>query len=130
MGYGIRQTKSEFRIDRKDFAAAVAAIRALPVRKYDWTEPGFEKIGSLVEMLDYWRWHPKLSSDADGSHIVGLQFEGEKYGEDCDVLFATIAPFVQPGSFIHMIGEDGAQWRWVFKDGQCKKVAAKVTFDE
>ena len=53
--------------------------------------------------------------DTDGN-ITELEFIGEKLGNDFE-MFQSIAPYVQDGSYIWMIGEDGSQWRWVFQSG-------------
>ena len=45
-------------------------------------------------------------------------------------MFQSIAPYVQDGSYIWMIGEDGSQWRWVFQSGVCREVNAKVEWRE
>src|SRR5690606_21320852 len=66
--------------------------------------------GDVAYALDAWRWVPEREATGD---IVGLRFRGERLGDD-RVLFEAIAPFVEPGSFIEMVGEDGAIWRWTF----------------
>lgn len=65
--------------------------------------------------------------DDDGS-IISLDFNGDKIAYDEDTIFQAIAPYVGDGSFIEMIGEDGERWRWVFEDGKCKEVRAKLTW--
>ena len=66
--------------------------------------------------------------DLDGS-ITELTFKGEKLSDDLE-MFQSIAPYVQDGSYIWMIGEDGSQWRWVFQSGVCREVNAKVEWPE
>ena len=62
-------------------------------------------------------------------NVTGISFHGDKMGEDYQ-MFQSIAPYVRSGSFIEMIGEDGEQWRWVFKDGKCREIIAKVSWEE
>lgn len=66
--------------------------------------------------------------DTDGN-ITELEFIGEKLGNDFE-MFQSIAPYVQDGSYIWMIGEDGSQWRWVFQSGVCREITAKVKWPD
>lgn len=66
--------------------------------------------------------------DSDGN-ITDVEFIGEKLGNDFTV-FQAIAPYVQDGSYIWMVGEDGSQWRWIFQSGICKEVKAKVEWPD
>ena len=66
--------------------------------------------------------------DQDGN-ITELEFIGEKLGNDFK-MFQSIAAYVQDGSYIWMIGEDGFQWRWVLRAGICKEVKAKVEWPD
>jgi hypothetical protein len=76
------------------------------------------KATSLEEMLGWWRYHAVTGSNGD---ITGVQFEGEKSGEE-KYLWDAIAPFVEPGSYIEMQGEDGVTWRWVFDGKTCQEM--------
>lgn len=62
-------------------------------------------------------------------NITELTFKGDKLGDDFE-MFRSIAPYVQDGSYIWMMGEDGSQWRWVFQSGVCREVNAKVEWPE
>lgn len=66
--------------------------------------------------------------DSDGN-ITELEFIGEKLGNDFKV-FQSIAHYVQDGSYIWMVGEDGSQWRWVFQSGVCREVKPKVEWPD
>lgn len=79
---------------------------------------------TLEEVLDYWGFETTL--DAEGS-IVDIQFVREKLGDELK-MFRAIAPWVRDSSFIEMVGEDGAQWRWVFEGGQCAERYPTVTW--
>lgn len=73
-------------------------------------------------------WAYDFELDETGN-VTGIEFLGEKVGEDY-WMFQSIAPYVKDGSFIEMLGEDGEQWRWVFKDGNCREITAKVSWEE
>lgn len=136
MGYLIDQTDSSFRIRRGLEAECLKAIKALAGKEtihdasgghFAWVNPSdFTSAKNLDEAFDAWRY--QLSRHSEG-YIDGIEFCGEKYGDD-EILFKAIAPYVDSGSFIEFKGEDGAQWRWVFKDNKVKKVRAKVSWDE
>lgn len=66
--------------------------------------------------------------DSDGN-ITELKFIGEKLCNDLE-MFQSIAPYVKDGSYIWMMGEDGSQWRWVFRSGMCREVNARVEWPD
>lgn len=68
--------------------------------------------------------------ELDGlGNIVRIEYLGEKLGDDLE-MFQKIAPYVREGSFLEMRGEDGEQWRWIFRGGKCEEVRAKVSWEE
>jgi len=73
-------------------------------------------------MLSEWRWEALIDDDGN---IIDLTFFGEKYGDDL-IMLNAIAPWVKPGSYIEMSGEDGSMWRWAFDGSQCKEVYPKI----
>lgn len=60
-----------------------------------------------------------------GPSVIGISFMGEGYSDDIK-LFNILAPFVESGSFIEMIGGDGETWRWVFDGTSCQEKHPKV----
>jgi len=72
----------------------------------------------------------KLSmSHKDKEYITGIYFNGEKFDGTEHEMFNSIAPFVEAGSYIEMLGEGGEIWRWVFDGETCEEKAATITFD-
>jgi sugar O-acyltransferase (sialic acid O-acetyltransferase NeuD family) len=59
-------------------------------------------------------------------HIRKLR---EKLGDDF-IIFQSIAKFVQDGTYIEMVGEDGDKWRWLFKNGICKEIYPIITWED
>ena len=86
-----------------------------------------ENTGRVIAKIQRFGYIPKLDNDGN---IVEIDFEGERLGHDEDVMFNAIAPYVEDGSFIEMVGEDGDRWRWVFKNGECKEIKAKMTWND
>jgi len=133
MGYCITQEYAEFSIKAENFCKALAAIKDLAGREtircsggpshFSWVETEeFLQARTLREAMEAWRWDVEME---DG--VIGIEFTGEKLGDDL-MLFKAIAPFVEPGSYIEMRGEDGAHWRWIFEDGDVKEKVATVTW--
>jgi hypothetical protein len=134
MGYCMDQRSSFFHIAKANEDAALQAIKALAGtetiedgsgRHFSRVDTGrFLAATTLDDALLAWRWE----TYRDGDGVIGnIGFRGEKYGDDT-VLFTAIAPFVEPGSYIEMNGEDGALWRWIFKNGTVDEVSATITW--
>lgn len=139
MGYCITVKMVDIVIHKENKEAALAAIKALHGKE---TVPDFVYGGkteerkhfrwvdtekylaaqTLEECLRAWRWRPKLTERGD---INDLEFTGEKLGDD-DLLFTAIAPFVEPGSFIHFVGEEGHNWKYKFDGNKMKEVQGKT----
>ena len=137
MGYCMEQLNSKFKIKKANKAKALEALKKISTRTnemgggsssgqkwFSWVDMEYVNKPTLEEALVCWRWHSKL--DKKGN-VVDIWFEGEKLGNDL-FLFETLAPFVEQGSFIEMSGEDGAMWRWTFKNKKCKEISPKITW--
>lgn len=144
MGYYMDQRGYNFIILAKNKEAALNAIKALAdypdkmsggqykggkteEKWYSWVSTeDFVNAKTLQEAMEAWGWGLQ---EERGGDVIGINFNGEKLLDDA-ILFAAIAPFVQDGSYIHMEGEDGFIWRWLFKDGQMEEQSGRVVFDE
>lgn len=138
MGYNAEQTGQSVLIRRENLEALHAALKALWKRTdlmgggdsdgrrwFSWCNDCDPERDSLPELLEGMGWKPTLSPDGD---IVALTFQWEKLGDEKH-LFAAMAPFVETGSWIEMLGQEGYRWRWTF-DGQCvREVGATVTWE-
>jgi hypothetical protein len=62
-----------------------------------------------------WRWD--VCEDENGN-VNKIDFTGDKLGDD-KILFDAIAPFVDEGSFIKIIGENNFVWTWFFNEKIC-----------
>lgn len=134
MGYCMNQGAVQFCIKAAKKHAAWKATRPLleettkmggysysgskTTRHWSWVDMGDFQMSKTIEgVLEAWRWEPEV--DEKTGDVIGLEFHGEKLGDD-EVLWKAIAPFVESGSFIEMHGEDGGQWTWNFVDGKLK----------
>lgn len=127
MGYCMEQRSSKFYV--LDEEAALEAIKGLAVKEtmgpghFSWVDTReFMMADTFEEAMSAWRW----KTESDWKYIL---FEGEKLGDD-KLLFDTIAPYVEAGSYIEMDGEDGEIWRWIFDGKTCREVTAKIVFEE
>lgn len=133
MGYFMRTMTSDVRIPAARHADALAAVRALAARL---TSPGssfsfvdtdaFASAQALSDALRAWRWEPEF--DENGG-LAALWFVEDKLGDD-QLLLNALAPFVEPGSSIVMIGGDDEIWRWRFDGGQVHEEDGRVVFDD
>jgi hypothetical protein len=125
MGYYMTQRDSDFQMDIRDFDAALEAVKRLRGRPYAWVNSNFIDEAKLPGAVEDWRW--SLIPDEQGN-VGNIEFLGEKLGDD-EVLFKALAPFVKPGSFIEMQGEDGEIWRWLFDGKTCVDKTAKISWE-
>jgi hypothetical protein len=96
------------------------------VPHYAWVENWqIENAENIRDILEAFRYKPT----EDYGDIESLDFDGEKIGDEV-FLFGLLAPYVKSGSFLNMVGEDGAHWRWLFKNGRFKEVVGKVVYEE
>lgn len=125
MGYCMHSVDCQFEIPTGPGADyALAAIRILGSDGHSWIDR--VDTSDLGRAFDSWRWQVELNGD--GSAWILHNFEGEKAGSDM-ALFEAVAPFVKPGSYIEMCGdEDGASWRWVFDGISVKEKYPEVTW--
>lgn len=135
MGYCMDMSEDQnFTIPKSQEGDALAAIHVLADQSWEHGTGGVwdggrqtqswyaftDRVGmanakTLDEAMVAWRW--SLERGMDGS-ITGVIFTGEKKGDD-QMLWDAIAPYVTEGSYIEMMGEDDARWRWTFKGGRC-----------
>lgn len=128
MGYRIEQIGGIFSIRREHHEEAIEALRALWGRPElmrggdSWGNRWFsfcnvaqpDKWTTLPQALGEMRWETEVD---EAGNIVGIQFVGERLGED-DFILEAIAPYVENESFIRMEGEDGERWHWTFNKGR------------
>lgn len=146
MGYHMDLAEVSFRIPASEKQAALKHLKATLLKPsamtarasggsygggrkpevwYAWTDTAkLRAARTLEEFLEEFRWPAKV--DEDGN-ITGLSFEGEKLGDD-EVLWANLAGYVDDGSYIEMLGEDGERWRWRFENGSVRRQEAKVVW--
>lgn len=125
MGYYMQQEECVFKIKAENVPFALAAIKSIEGDHFSWVGD-FRPLDSFEKVMNEWRWDVYLD---DKGNIVSIEFGGEKLGDD-ELLFTTIAPFVEPGSYIIMRGEEGALWKWKFDGKEMIETYARIVWDE
>lgn len=128
MGYCITQRGSHFKMNAENKLPALEALKEIAnmtdkmcggsssgEKWFAWVDMDYINDKTLEDAITKWNWH--TNNDKEGN-ITDIYFEGEKLGQE-DILFETIAPFVEKNSFIEMIGEDDYMWRWCFDGKKC-----------
>ena len=85
-----------------------------------------EHVGRVFALIERTRYDFELNAEGD---IIDIIFRGETLRDDFE-MFQKVAPYVQNGSFVEMIGENGDRWRWVFKDGECLEMNAIISWPD
>lgn len=119
MGFVIWQRESSFCIRKEYFAGLVkAAIQRFPDL--------FDEMSSVRDIFKEFDF--EVDKDAEGN-LSDIIFTGEKtrYEEE---FFETLAPFVEPGSFVSFYGEDNSIWRYCFDGKQCRYETPLLIFPE
>lgn len=135
MSYNVRMKKESFGIPADKIEAALNAVlnsagsydspaKAVKGIKHFEFLPPLQKLVELTsEVYGF-----DLVPDAE-KRIVKIRNEWEGM-RNCEVLFEALAPYVNEGSFIECQGEDGAMWRYVFRDGKVKEIQPKIVWEE
>lgn len=127
MGYCIQLKDSKFTIKNENIDKALDAMIQLgdgsnnedasggrlggKTRWFAWMNLANPSEWSSIQRASR-DWRYPMDVDINGD-VIGISFIGEKIGQE-QLMFETIAPFVEAGSFLDFIGEDGAQWRLEF----------------
>jgi len=140
MGYCIDQKDTVFKMKADNLPKALAALKAIAGDKdrmgggsssgdcwFSWCDMSYVDEDNFGDAFAKLNWDVREYLDDDGN-IIDVEFVGEKSGDD-EYILNTIAPFVEPGSYIEMHGEDGALWRWFFDGKTCEEKSATVTWE-
>ena len=134
MGYYMEQTgQQKFIIRAADKDLAFDALKK-------WEKGEVERVGgygiavsppldnaeTLESALSALDWVAENNQQGD---IEGLYFNGEKLRDEDDWL-TYIAPYVEKGSCLTMLGEDGYHWCWYFDGKTCKEYIGEVVFPQ
>jgi hypothetical protein len=105
MGYSVHNSSSSFFITKDSLPHVLEALRVLP----SWEEADVQALSHIFQHFGL-----DISEDADGN-ITDLFLATEHLGDAQAAVFHAIAPFVTDKSYVMFVGEDNAQWAWVFR---------------
>lgn len=132
MGYSMTQQLQKFNLParHKDAARDALQVKMLVAARqgfgFCFTDMAVAiQAPTLEEALRACRYRCVV---ADNGDIQALHFEGEKLGSDKELL-SYIASFVEPGSFLEFMGEDGDLWRWYFHDNTVSEVRPQIQWN-
>ena len=126
MGYSVSYTITDARIPSENWKQALDAINALFASntRYRWLGAGTRNHSDLREAIEEWGF--EVEADCD-DFIQITCFQWEKSGEE-EVMLSAIAPFIDPGATFECRGEDGENWRYVFRDGVMVRQEGRVIY--
>ena len=93
--------------------------------KYRWVGTGFSKLSSVEDIFEEWRYSVKKTA----THFIINEWTGEKSGSD-ELLWKELVPVVEPYSIIEFLGEDGAKWKYTFKNNIFKESYETASYEE
>lgn len=130
MGYCIGMTDNKFCIKKENLVSAFKKLQEFMKEKENsrmsWVEPKIVvETDSFEEAFDEIRY--PLIENKNGDYELDY-FAGEKLGDDVEIL-NSFAEYVEAGSYIGFIGEDGAVFRFVFDGSKCEFKNGKVDWE-
>ena len=73
----------------------------------------------IVRVFKEWGYDLELMNETNGMSNYSLYIrDGDAKIGDEETFFAAIAPVVEDGSFLDVVGEDDTQWRWMWENGK------------
>lgn len=128
MGYCVEINESTVSFDKKNIEKLIAKV------KMDFKEGMIDgrwiyeseviKSANVEEFFDSLR---LAIYEEDDTYKIDY-LSGEKL-DGCELdLYNSMAEFSNDG-YIEYLGEDGEKWRYVFKDGKCKEVYPRLSWD-
>lgn len=126
-------TKSSFYIKQENFEKALESLKSVFVpenmrycdcftghKHFSWVDT--EKVlesADLENALKEIRYMPLYNDIGD---ICNVEFIGGKYGDE-DLFFSGLAPYVESGSYICCVLEEGITLKWHFNNGKVKCIS-------
>jgi hypothetical protein len=137
MGYCFDITDSSFHIEERHYPDLMDHLikfhNQLIAQKVEVKWVDLPAALSLLEQGDligfFCAWNYEVKIDITTGDIVDITTMAEKIADE-EKLWEQIAPWVVDCSYIQCHGEDGAYWRWVWREGAYYYVEATLRFDD
>lgn len=122
MGYSIYSTENSVKIPQERAQKAFeASLRWF--RDEDYTE----EVACLDDIATFFG----CRATYDPVQLaIDVAYESEKYDESALDFLESIAQYVEDGSYIEFVGEQGDNWRWVIKDGHAEEISSVEIWDD
>ena len=141
MGNKFHIKEEEFRIPRGKVPEAFNTLKEFTINPKNWTnsEGGFYCIGpeaiemakiasTFNELLNVWFW--RVDFNVGCEDIIGIREDIigirpiTSYAGDDELMLSALAPFVDDGSFLHIV-DDYGEYKLLFKNGEMKHITPK-----
>lgn len=124
MSYNMEQYDSQFFISNENVSPAFKALKCACKERNLFD--GLKKAHHLDRALECFGWELEFDDD---ENVIEISLLKSYYdGDEEDILFAALAPYVKAGSFIEMVGEDHETWRWIFDGTTCQSKKPTITW--
>lgn len=128
MGYYIETREIDFKIKESNEEKALQALKDMAIKNNEisWVDNQYIiDSKTFKQAFSECRYQSSLE-EVDGEMYITIDyFSGEKYGSE-ELIFNTLAPYVEDGSYITYQGEEGELWRYVFNNGLMQEKNAKT----
>lgn len=130
MGYAVKQTDAKFTIHFANFESVCKALGDMAKKHQQLSGIDIKEVLSSCRRQDLFAAMRVCGWECNGNEdgINDITYCCDTLGCDAFIVLKTIAPFVESGSYIEMLGESGEKWRWLFKSGDCVKEKAFVLY--
>lgn len=123
MGYSAHSPDCSFRIPADKLEPAKRAVVS-----HD-SYYGDEDPETLSKALEDWLgWELEIDQKT-GDAVDIRMMDGSSKITDEEDMFSAIAPFVEAGSWIEMVGEDNFMWRYVFDGKKCHEQDPEIVWE-
>lgn len=119
MAYYVKvfNTEGDFRIRAEYKLAVIEAIKQNLKENPAWGSAEEVKPDWISE-FEAWGLYPRTNAEGDINKINSAY---SKIRDSLDIFFGIIAPYVNDGSVVGVVGEDGRFWAYEFKNGEVTK---------
>lgn len=130
---GMEQTKATAVIERARLAELLAALESNALVQEHRRQSPCNHASGHIELSDFGKlkcyassfaWDVRLNTET-----IHPFFIGDRAADYVETFLFAIAPFVLPGGYIEMRGEDHELWRWVFSRGKVVQITPRVTIE-
>lgn len=87
--------------------------------------PDAEAPADLAAAFEFWRFSPEFD---DAGDLTGLDFNGEKQGDDEDYLMQVLSRFAEDGGEVYASNSEDSHWVWRFQGGEMRVYYGELVY--